>query len=503
MSFRFALVASLLLAVLQIGCASLGKDADEQAVLVRSNPPGAAVEVGGKVVGFTPTFVLIERKREPEPILIHPYANDLSKGELRKTPLDTRYRWGASFGANFLFSVYAPIGWGIDFLTGAAWDVRDPEVVALKDRKSVRTPERKPLINLAIAPPLAESLALSDIAAQAVESRVKASPDPRLKIRSYNDTLPTFLKERFDFDSVGREEDRRMLLHRLGLDGIYYSTVERFGSDYVVKVELRDGITNEVRGTETIFLQTDSEVEKFYDSGRAFYSILPNTVGLMFANESMSFTSQSKEIELKPVGQDHWWEKGLEYLSAIRLSGQPVYRSGRGSRWLFHLYPDFRFSHKRVQASGKGITTDQKYARWLISGGYGPEAGYQFGRHYLYASLIPSMTWTQISWTKDNQENALANFGLTTSVEFGYLISFAKSWSVRLFIATYGEDQSLWTDALKRTINTEVDHQDNTVSSSVTGIVLGYNFESAARRSMRIKKSEKERPAVSGRSRIN
>jgi hypothetical protein len=471
----FALCAASL-----AGCASLSRNGGEQAVYIRSEPPGASVEVGGQVVGKTPTFVILDRKRHPDPIRLLP-PPELKQATPREIKLQTRYRWGQSFAGGFGMAMFAPVSWGVDFLTGSAWQIQDPPPEVLGKIKNPLPPASKVV---AIAPPVADSLALSEIAASALEDQLQSNRPPGYTVLPYKETLPTFLHERFDFDGPGNANDRRLFLMESGATIICFSHVERNGDDYVLKVELRDGVDDKVIVKNEIILTSDDDLAKIYGRGRSFYRIFPNTVGLNYGTDQPSFQLQNESIDLVPAGGEDWWQTGLQYLSSVSLTSQPVYRSGRGSRWVYSFVPAARGSIRKLKAVGSPLVDGQVFERWLLFGGYGVEGGYQFGRHYIYASLIPGFVWSDVKWHRDGKDNSVANTQFAAQFEFGYLWSITEAWNIRFYLGSYAENNSVWSEALRRTArNNNAKFDEGSANATSVGIIFGYNFEAAARKS--------------------
>ncbi|MES2857464.1 MAG: PEGA domain-containing protein, partial [Bdellovibrionota bacterium] len=263
---RIGFFGLLALVLTQVGCASLNRHSGYQPVAVRSEPPGASVEVDGKVVGQTPTYVLIERDRYPKAIKVGG----------AEVPLTTRYRWGASFGNGFAIAMFAPISWGIDFLTGAAWEIKDPAPVKLGSKFKKQSSTQV----IAIAPPVSESLTLSEVAANEFELVLRTDQRDGVLIKPYSETLPIFLGERFDYDGGGNSDDRKVAYFKTGADAIYFSRIEHRNEEYLLKAELKDSFTDKVIDTKEVVLSTDNSLAKAYGASRRLVTFFPNTIGL-------------------------------------------------------------------------------------------------------------------------------------------------------------------------------------------------------------------------------
>jgi len=129
-------------------CATVADSPWQQPVLLRSVPEGADVYQDGKKIGTTDAFVFVDRSKHPEVELRFP------DGRRKTISLQTKYRWKDSFTKNLIFLIYAPLGWGVDLVTGNAWDIDDPSVWT-NTPAQVKNQRKKPQTPLvfAIAPP--------------------------------------------------------------------------------------------------------------------------------------------------------------------------------------------------------------------------------------------------------------------------------------------------------------------------------------------------------------
>ncbi len=466
-------VLVLIIAVLASGCASLTRDGSLATTLIRSNPPGAAIFVDGEKVGQTPELVEIARGRNPR------FELDSSAGR-EEYILPTRYRWGASFASGFIFAiVYAPIAWAIDFLTGTAWDIRESDPIALKlskydleHPKAVRNPP-----DAVIAPPRSASMTMSDDGGHALE---KAIP----KVRPYDQTLAAFLDHDYEYGSKDLNA-RRRLLKSLNTDLVYESYIEGDETGLVLISEI-----HEVRGVgitpgPTVRISRDKQGPRVFGVGfglQPWWSrILPNTVGVDFAEEKLNFDLGGKNYEMQPVYGDEWWALGLRYASALNISSSPDRRRAFGSRWEFSAVPTFRFSRRTVKVvgmppiSGQFIEAQPEFTRWSIGGGYGLEIGYLVGRHFLYFDLIPVFQWSRIYWRQNGQDRDASRTAVNVRTELGYNYIFNSNWMLQGFIRSPGENTELWQDAFKSKFNDAT--VPTTVSNIITGVSVGYRFD--------------------------
>ena len=470
-SLFFAPLLALLLIVFA-GCASMDTSHYSQAVLITSEPPGASIVADSLIQGTTPTFVKLRRTKNPSVVL-------RTNRQSRLVPLARNYRWHDSFFANLLFVVYAPIGWALDLLTGTAWNIHDSPVVHLEHEpelvakaKIIKTPV------YAIAPPLAESIGLSDAAGRNLTSSLIHSKLPGI-IKDYDDTLQTFVGDGFDYDGSPDRDQRRDLYYDLQTDGIFESTVEkRSGSDeLVLRSHSYNFFRNEVGPPIELAFQGDKGgfEESIYALRSSWFHILPNAVSLDLVNDKLSWNDQIGSVDLKPVQSREVWLNMLNFISAINLTSLPARRAGRSARWEISAVPSVRASFRDLEASNFAPLANQEFERLWLSVGYGLEVGWQISRHYFYLNLIPQAYWNQIRWAQNGQENREVGTGITAQGELGYVFYFNANWALSLFSRTYSEDPKTWSAALTKASG--VEFSVGQVVRAVAGLSISYRIE--------------------------
>lgn len=479
---RTILIAALAFAAaFSTGCATIGHDARNQAVLIQSSPPGADITLDGKAVGQTPMYVFVPREKHPQ--------LTLSRDGVSKTvEIKTKYRWGASFFSNLVFYVGAPIGWLVDYATGSAWMPQDPapanfksdKVLSLDDASITDTidDELPPITSVAIAPPHAESLELSNAAIPVLkEAMGERQALFGYKLLPYDETLPQFLHRGYDYDGSGSEDEKRFLYQSLGVQGVWHSSFVRDGDSMKLEAQLEDTRTRSVADEIDIMLDPSDERSQAYAQG--FHLItLPNAVTFSLSTQYFTYDRDgASSISLQAADTNVWWQKGLQYLSAMSITNLPVYRPGRAGRWLINFIPILRISRRDLVANGADIE-GQNFTRWLGAVGYGPEIGYQIGKHYFYFDIDLNATWTDISWTQRGQDYSTTKTGFQTSLEFGYLYSINDIWSLRVFAASFPENSEAWREALNKTSMGAVGAQaQGAANNSTAGISIGFNYE--------------------------
>ena len=436
-------------------------NAQRQAVLVQSSPPGAAIFVDEKPVGRTPQYVEIKRSRRP---LI-----EIADGEERiAVPMRSEYRWRDSFFTNLILLFYAPIGWGIDLLTETAWDADDPPVVTVA--QVPEKPEKKQSL-VAIAPPQAEAMALSDAGGEALqEALLRAGTD--VEVKPYRDTLGLFLRHGQDFDTESvHARDGRDLYYQLGVDTVYESSIVEENGRWILRAWAKDAITQErTKENVELSLSPSTQAERIFTGKQFFQRLVPNALGLDLASDNFVVTRGPSSYTLTQAPSETFLGQAASYANTLNISSLPPRRIGLAGRWQFTFVPSLRVSYRRLNASEIPGLTDRIYTRWWLSGGYGPELGYQKSGHYFYVNFLPTGFWNDISWDDRGSRRSVTGTGISGQVEAGYLGFIDENWHARLFSRTLGEDANGWQEALGS-------GQPVGVNSLVTGLSLGYRFE--------------------------
>ena len=150
---------TLTLFLLQSGCASIvsGRNQD---ISVRSNPPGASVEIDGMPMGKTPVTTEVKRKKRHQ-IKIE------KQGYLEETRTTKKgFNWW--FAGNVIFG--GIIGIIIDFATGAVYSVSPDEVNVslIQSEGSLKASDAPEKVEIPAAP--AKTVAADDHPAQIEKS---------------------------------------------------------------------------------------------------------------------------------------------------------------------------------------------------------------------------------------------------------------------------------------------------------------------------------------------
>ncbi len=451
-----------------VACASFGVGR-KQAVLFQSEPERADVlSQKGEKLGETTHYLWINREKVPKVQLQWP-------NETQSLTLKTHYRWQKSFFANFVFIYLAPIGWAIDLLTGAAWEIEPPPLQTTKTPQPLMAPQAA---MIAIAPPRTSSFQLSDEGAKAVEAELRAHSSGRV-ILPYEQTLPTFLKSAYDFDINPEKALMPGIFAELKADAIFESHIEEKSDHYELIGEfISVHERNKKHQLEVAFYPQDQAGEQarpWWQRQDGFFHFLPNTVKVDFSNDHSLLQVDGVSREADSVAVHGFGGQILESLSDLGLSHLQAPRAEGGYRFRAQFIPSFSLSYRRLRFSNIPDVSTVDFARWHALLGYGPEVGLQSGNHYFYLNYIPSGAYTYIEWDRQGNQN-VSKPHLSTSTEFGYLYFATQHWSLRFFNRTVSEDETVWSDAIH-----DAGGANHVVLSStymVAGVSLGYVFNS-------------------------
>ena len=213
-------------------CATIGDH--DQGILVRSTPSGASVYQNEQLLGTTPLLTRVHRN--------HDGHLDLQLGnEHQQLKLESKYRWGRSFGGNFALLSLAPLGWGLDLLNGSAWSY-EPEYLVTTFKNSA---PNYVVSNdsIAIAPPIAAHPNISDdVGTQLSVLFREKFKDLNISVEPYSKTLSTFNDYDWDYDYQGTEADRYEVYSKLHVNKVFYSSLNTTSDPQhiLVKGKIRD-----------------------------------------------------------------------------------------------------------------------------------------------------------------------------------------------------------------------------------------------------------------------
>ncbi|MGE3682095.1 MAG: PEGA domain-containing protein [Bdellovibrionales bacterium] len=474
MSSKHALQFCLVLFASLFGlnaCTSVTRHGRNQHVLVRSEPPGAIIFVDGEKKGKTPAFVEVRRGRSRELKLVHGHQEKTVK-------LNSRYRWGDSFFSNFIFVYFAPIGWVTDLTTGSAWSFRDPGPVPFPGvkGKQVAGVSEGPM-NIAIAPPQADTPSVSDQVGKLWQDVLPAHMNQEVSVRPYLRTLPTFVKNGYDYDHRPDKEEENKLFAELEVNKVFESEAVEEDKTYELNGSIRDVYSGEVIKLPPMQATppANTDASSWFASYQDWLHFVPNTPGLEWSSSDTELRrGGDSNHKATAVYDDSFFSQAQPFLSALNLTRLQPPRRQSGYIFRFQFVPAVRIAYSQIEFSDfqEISTTTFQYLR--ISAGLGPELGWHYRANYFYFNFIPMLGWHQLRWRSRQGVEEISRGALTTRSELGYRYFLNDHWSLNLFTKTMSSPSGLWNTAIQR-VNAAAPQVESGVDIS-GGIGVGYTF---------------------------
>lgn len=457
-------LAALCVFVLLTGCGSITYHERHQFILVRSNPPGADIYYRGRKVGTTPSFVEIRRESKASLQLADSH-------HLVNVPIGSRYRWDGSFWTNFIFFYLAPVGWTVDFITGAAWNMNDPQVTRLQMPTGL--PPTKTVV--AIAPPAAYSADISDEGGL-VWQRYLRVRYPNLIILPYREKVDEFTTHGYDFDSKPGTDTEHELFGRLGVSDIFESEFRDTDRGIELSGRFRNVFTGAQGPKEVIKAEPTKDEQTFVERFKDYIHLIPNTIGYEFSKSDVQLTDLHGTYHSSGTHDSTFWSQLMPYLGSINVTSQILPRRESSGKLHFEFVPTLRASYRRIEFPALDSLQGNEFSYLTIGGGLGPEIGWQWGPNYVYFNYIPIYGWHRLAWRSGDDSIKVSSIGaLTFRSELGYLYYITDRFSARLYIKSTTTPDRIWNAAIQ-----DLSPWSPSVQSSTDvnfGLLFGYTWE--------------------------
>ena len=449
-----------------VGCASIG--GLHQVVLVKSNPPGAEIYQDDKKLGVTPAYVKVRRERHVELTLRY-------QGEPEQTTgLTTHYRWRDSFATNCFEFIFAPVGWAVDYVTGASWRMDDPKIVTW-DVNAPPTPDT--VETAALAPPTSSDPDVSEAIGLLLEKRL----DGKVQLLPFEKTEPVFSYYGSEQGLTPDQDQKYRLIEELKVDHLFVAQVDPRDDGYIVTGHLEnvyDGrtshpVTMEVTAAEGE-VRTDMSEHRFFEH---YFHLLPNTVFLNFAAFDAGNTKATVEINnvgytAQTLPNQDFIGKSLSYISSLSLGHLERPHKNVRAHWVYSFVPSATVSENRFEFSNYAPLSNTTFDRFYASAGYGGEVGHLSRYGYFYFDFIPVLAWTDLKYQGPNSSGDFADTSVDVVLEIGYTYFVTPHLVVKLFSRTFNEQSSLWRRAIESAMDS--DRNVSSASSNFAGVALGY-----------------------------
>jgi hypothetical protein len=471
MKKRRGLPYLIFLVLLRYLCGCTTIHSHNERLKLATDPEGADVYLGEKLIGHTPGWIEVPRSKTAT-------LRFIKKGypTLTKT-LGTSYRWGDSFFSNFIWLFYgAPIASVIDYLDGTAWDFDKVGLLKFDGRSEDVTLEPPALI--AVAPPQNDYELLSNEAAEKLQAIAhKRYSSSRFEDFDSNHNLFTQYGYTNEFKTPEKYKDN--LYEDLDITHLLESDVKREGQDVVIRSKLIDVFTEkEVRSqVDKIPVSSFKYANKnlFLESVNYLIGLIPNTITFDFSQPGATiYTSNGNTFN----GVAETSLTATSILSSVGFKSLYTPKLSKGLTPVFKLIPIITSSYDQFNFSAAGnsnFTNSYNFAWATITAGFGPELGLDTSIGYVYLELAPafSMNWITAS-SNGGQDTSSRGTSLELFAEVGYSI-FASS---RINLRLYSRFESIPTDIWSQTL-TQIGAQSIPVSAvnrTSAGLSIGYYF---------------------------
>lgn len=374
----------------------------------------------------------------------------------------------------------APVGWGIDFLTGTAWNYQ-PEYQVSGFKGAPPKVMNQGSDAIAIAPPLSQHPNISDDVGTQLgflfQDKFKGLP---VRVEPYQKTLSTFNDYDWDFDYQGTEPDRYEIYSKLKVNKVFYSSLDTTSDpqSVIVRGKLRDILHPEV-DTDVEFRLNKHSIQSVHELGWSsrkseIISWLPNSVYLDMSTSNTALHIDDREYSTSPSTSDDFIGQASKYLSAISLrhvtppSRRPVWR------YQFHLVPTASFSYATESFENFSPLEGITFERIHTDIGWGPSFNYGNNKFNFFFNIIPIVTYDYVTANVNQRDYREQNFGAGLAAETGIMFFFTNSWNLKFFSRSATSNIESW----KRIIHDIAGPQYQITSASfvTAGLAVGYIF---------------------------
>lgn len=448
----------LLLTLLNFSCASLDSRDYRQGVLISTSKTGELIE-REKVLGKTPGYFLLRRKTHPRLRIIE----DNSNQEALELDLETSYRWRDSFFRNFVFLFFAPVGWGIDLLTGNAWNIKAPRPEGSSEQ--VR--------KIVIVPSVESDSSLREASGQVVERKLRELY-PNADVVSYISSAPLFDFWGFNFEAGPEDIENMEALTEFNPS--HFVLLEVMTDSSSLKFEVRDATNYKFREKHEVLARDlpssiKEEMTLKRRLGNLFYFV-PNTAFLNFAGRSLNINVDGQDAILESYVGDSNLEKSLSLLNSLSFSYLKKPYVKTRTYWKLSFVPLLSFSHKRYRFEER--LGGHRFRLFQATVGYGPEVGLVGPLGYTYFNFLPGLSFTQVNYLSQEGYRQTEGGSVATGLEIGHRFFISSHFVATLFFRVVSSNDRVWRRAIQGTTGAAT--SVSSVSESLFSLGLGYHL---------------------------
>jgi hypothetical protein len=456
------------LAAALAGCATISGRHERVRVVTRPAPAEVRDEDGTRL-GEAPAIVEVPRASSRR-LTVQPEG-----APAREVPLEGRYRWGTSLGGNAILLAagalwwLAPVGVGVDLLSGAAWSYDPPPPVTMPD---VAPAERRRRI--VVVPPHAGRERVSDEVGADLGAWAAARwPDADVvRLDAEADRLAEY---EWTYAAPTPPAFRDDLLYELRATHLLRSEVRDVAAGYEVRATLEDPFAGATADEATLLYAP----EALHSAGAGAWDtaldvlvgLVPNSVAFDVTSPTVTVDArrtvggETTSIDATQPTQNRYlrWLTGL----TVRNIRSSVVRGTWGLR--LSLGPSIGLAWTTLD-----FENARHHLEWLqASGGVGPEGGVETPLGYVYLSLVPQLG-TSYLIAHAERDASRFDVSLRFEGELGWQFFVTRSLSLRLFARGVTMPSGPLEEVLEAADSPDADIHVSQVKYAVAGLSFGW-----------------------------
>ncbi len=454
----------LFVALINCQCASI----TDRHQYIRIVPPDQHTEVyfdDQKVTKGEPHTLRFTRESEPKLRLVR------GQKEVKKK-LSTSYRWGQSFAGNALMFTYAPIGWLVDWITGAAWESEE----FLNKEKHFPLNSQSQIF---IFPPTGvTSLDSQQMGQELYEWFLKKYPHS--KIISYEKSYYKALSFGFDHQSLVDKKDRDVgsyaeLIHDTNATHLALSRYDETTNSLEIEI-ISPYSERKIASHNIATIKPESKDSTWNWVVSEFFELLPNTVSLGSIQTNIYGCARQVSTNIDRYCAKARTGSPFEFISAINFTNVLHFRKRETWGLYLRFFPDFNLAYNDVEFSEIDQSLEDLYLDWAyISLGYGPRLSFIIPIGELFAEMTPfyAANYLRLHSNSMDQTQYKGKFGV--SIQMGLNSWLSNRWNLRFFVK--GSNQNILENQALDQIDAGTQF-DRGIAILQTGLSIGYYFSS-------------------------
>lgn len=443
-------------------------------------------------LGSVPGIYVLEREKHPS------YFLKQDHGQIQPYLLESKLRWSESIFPNLLLLTYSIFGWGIDYVSGAIWELTPqeqsfplPKGVEEERKKSSLQNFNKPGTRIAISPPFfPDSSEVSFLIYQRI-GKLLEKKFPKANILDIENSYKSMTVHGWSNSYTPTQKENLELATALNVRYILKTTIQKESSSssevniYQVQFQLIDlaqDLTVE-EWKENIQLQNQNEKTVLL---HRFSSLLPNTIGLGLSKKEGSFifkdkttnsfggqntfTSESQDIGLLPGSNISLYMTNVDHFhERPQTKGKFLWKTRiELDHWKYNVTPS-------LLNDGPWANSNLSYESFSTGLGLGPEIGMETPICYLYLHMAPQVSLSRYQYFNHQGTGSYWDVYLSTYAEVGISFFIMSPLYFRISSAVKSTPDSERSKILSKTIDRPA-NSDFAASDTTTFFSLEYFF---------------------------